>query len=108
MSLGSLVTRLLIGFIMLVVLGIAGGFTYIFAIVPIGMAAGSCPNGASDAANFYTSVLGVSIALGAIVPPALIVFLKRWYWTLITLGLGVAVNALMFSLQFWLPFSFCK
>src|SRR5262245_8804120 len=108
MSLGSIVSRLIIAFVMLVVLGVAGWFTYIFAIVPIGMAAGSCPNGASDAANFYTNALAVVIALGALVPPALVVFLKRWYWALIALLVGAGLNVLMFSLQFWLSFSFCK
>ncbi len=108
MSLGSFVTRSIIAFISLVILGIAGVFTWIFSITPIGMAAGSCANGASNAVNFYTSILGIMIALGAIVPPALLLFLKRWYWALIALGIFVVMNVILATAQFWFPMSYCK
>jgi hypothetical protein len=108
MSLSSIVARLIVGFVLLVILSAAGVFTWIFGITPIGIAAGICTNGPSSAAIFYTIVLGVLITIGAILPPALIVFLKSWRGALIALGVIASLNLAVFSVQFWLPFIYCN
>jgi hypothetical protein len=60
------------------------------------MAAGICINGPNSADIFYTIVLGVLITLGAILPPVLLVLIKRWYWALIAIGVCAALNMLVF------------
>jgi hypothetical protein len=57
MSLGFIVKRLNVGFVLLVMLSSAGIFTLIFVIALIGMAGGRCANGSSNAAGYFTNIL---------------------------------------------------
>ncbi len=108
MSLGSRVVRLISALVLFIILGLAGWVSFVFAVLPIGMSAGSCANGASSATNLYTNFLGIMFALGSIIPPALIVFSKRWWWSIAALIICAVLNIVLFSAQFWLPFNYCK
>lgn len=100
--------RPLVAFVMFVVLAVVNWFTYIFAILPIGMATGGCANGPSTAANLYTNTLGLVFALGAILPPALLVFKRGWFLVVGTLIAFFVINLILGTAQFWLPMALCK
>ncbi len=106
--LGSLVIRLIIAFVSLIALGVAGWFTFIFGVTPVGMASAGCAQGPNRAVNLYTAALGAAIAPGAVVPPALLLFLKRGYRALISLGVFAVLNLLLVTAQFWFPMSYCR
>ena len=94
--------RVLLAVVFLIVLGIAGWFTWLGGAFWFSLSGESCPFGLADWTETYLYLWNGVLILGVLIPPFFLAISKKWAHTLITLGICALVNVGLFALWFLL------
>ena len=98
-----LVARLLLAFVLLLVLVLAGWFTWVGAVAWFSLSGQSCTYGLADWAETYLYLWNGVLILGALIPPLTLALSSKWIRSLIAFGVCALANVGVFLL--WFPFT---